>query len=203
MAAPMHDFQHSPSNWAPPVARFFALVPLLDPGDRVDPGASSGRTGPTIAVVPQHTPSEPLDGPPRPSLRVIPGGAEAALRRRRAPEVYRRRRLMAGVVAAAVVLTLVGVIVPLVHDSATAGAPVPPAAAPTPVTGTAATSAMSVASADDAMYLVRPGDTLWSIAASMDPPGDIRAVVDELSRRAGPGPLVAGTRLDVSGLAGS
>jgi LysM repeat protein len=31
------------------------------------------------------------------------------------------------------------------------------------------------------MYVVRPGDTLWSIARSIDPTGDERPLVDQLA----------------------
>jgi nucleoid-associated protein YgaU len=41
-------------------------------------------------------------------------------------------------------------------------------------------------------HTVQPGDSLWSIAARLDPEGDPRPVVDELSAARGGTPLVAG-----------
>lgn len=41
-------------------------------------------------------------------------------------------------------------------------------------------------------HLVRPGDSLWSIAQRIEPDGDPRPVVDELSRERGGAPLVPG-----------
>ena len=49
-------------------------------------------------------------------------------------------------------------------------------------------------------YLVRRGDTLWSIAERLRPEGDPRPIVDELSARSGGAGIVAGDRIDVSGL---
>ena len=49
-------------------------------------------------------------------------------------------------------------------------------------------------------YVVQPGDTLWAIARRLQPTGDIRPLVDELARRAGSAAVVAGQRLDLSGL---
>jgi nucleoid-associated protein YgaU len=41
-------------------------------------------------------------------------------------------------------------------------------------------------------YVVRPGDTLWSVAERFEPGRDPRPVVDELVADRGDGPLVAG-----------
>ena len=41
-------------------------------------------------------------------------------------------------------------------------------------------------------HVVRPGDSLWSIAARVDPGGDPRPAVDELSAARGGRPLVPG-----------
>lgn len=46
---------------------------------------------------------------------------------------------------------------------------------------------------------VEPGDTLWSIAASLDPDGDIRAVVDRLAELNGGSSLTVGQRLVLPG----
>ena len=63
------------------------------------------------------------------------------------------------------------------------------------------TPAASTLSAHSA-YVVRAGDTLWSIARSLHPSGDLRPVVDALESRAGGATLVPGQRLRVDGLGG-
>ncbi|MDQ2726453.1 MAG: LysM peptidoglycan-binding domain-containing protein [Actinomycetota bacterium] len=63
---------------------------------------------------------------------------------------------------------------PLITGAASAGAPRP-----------AATHA----------WLVRPGDTLWSIAAAVHPHGDVRPLVDRLSAQVGGRPLMVDQRL--------
>lgn len=44
-------------------------------------------------------------------------------------------------------------------------------------------------------YLVQPGDTLWSIARSLEPTGDVRPLVDHLARGTGDRPLRPGERI--------
>jgi hypothetical protein len=46
-----------------------------------------------------------------------------------------------------------------------------------------------------ARYVVRPGDTLWSIALRLDPSGDPRPVVDELTGELGGASLQPGEQL--------
>jgi hypothetical protein len=134
----------------------------------------------------------------RPALQVIEGGRKAARPRARAlthprplpPAVYRRRRLGAALALATVVLVsylaIVGVGALLARPAA--GAPATPAAA-------------SGASAVHD-YVVQPGDTLWSIARSLHPHGDVRPVVDQLEARAGGATLVPGQRLRLDGIGG-
>ncbi|MCX7619445.1 MAG: LysM peptidoglycan-binding domain-containing protein [Acidimicrobiales bacterium] len=55
-------------------------------------------------------------------------------------------------------------------------------------------------SAQGTSYLVRPGDTLWSIAKRVRPSGDLRPIVDELASRTGGGPLQPGQRIVLDGL---
>lgn len=45
------------------------------------------------------------------------------------------------------------------------------------------------------VYIVQPGDTLWSIALRLDPGADPRVVVAELEAQAGSDTLRAGQRL--------
>ncbi len=153
-----------------------------------------------IAPYPRSTPARrPAPTSSRPPLRVIPGGRQAArayARKARPvhPAVYHRRRLgvLFGVVSIVVVayLAVTGLGVMLGGGAARAEAR-PASVAP----------AASAASArPSATYVVRSGDTLWSIAHHLHPSGDIRALVDELSSRAGSGPLQAGQRLSLDGL---
>lgn len=57
--------------------------------------------------------------------------------------------------------------------------------------------------ADGDVIIVQAGDTLTSIARSLRPDGDTTRLVEILASRHGPGPLQAGDRLDVAGLASS
>jgi Tfp pilus assembly protein FimV len=51
-------------------------------------------------------------------------------------------------------------------------------------------------------YVVRPGDTLWSIARRLQPDGDVRPLVDRLAARNGGASLRVGQRLDLDGVGG-
>lgn len=131
-----------------------------------------------MVAIAQPTPLDrPLAEPAgRPQLRLVPTGP--AHHRHPASAVYRRRRLaalvlvlslLAGLVAASrVVVGSLGSGTPQPAPEAPA-APLPAAAAP--VAGEA--------------YVVRPGDTLWSIASRLAPGGDVRDVVARLAERNG------------------
>ncbi|MHB1504728.1 MAG: LysM peptidoglycan-binding domain-containing protein [Acidimicrobiales bacterium] len=45
------------------------------------------------------------------------------------------------------------------------------------------------------LYVVRPGDTLWSIAVRMDPSGDPRPLVEQMAQEVQGDTVVAGERL--------
>jgi hypothetical protein len=47
------------------------------------------------------------------------------------------------------------------------------------------------------MYVVKPGDTLWSIATRLDPSGDPRPLVAQLTHQVRGGELLPGSRLDL------
>ncbi|MFZ6004987.1 MAG: LysM peptidoglycan-binding domain-containing protein [Actinomycetota bacterium] len=114
----------------------------------------------------------------RPSLRVLEGGRAPAELARQA--IYRRRRLVALMLAT---VLLVGVLLlanAVVVRTAGGGNPHP----------VAGTSSQSV-------HVVQPGDTLWSIARSLDPDGDVRLTVDRLVDLNGGAPLSVGQRLDL------
>ena len=155
-------------------------------------------------IVTSTAPSEPMGrptpwSPPRPPLELLPGGRRGArqtARARRAPAsrrlaagVYHRRRL--GVALALVTLVAIGYLavsglVGLVDGPARSGA---------------AARAVSASSAPAHTYVVQPGDTLWSIARTLRPHGEIRGLVDQLEARAGGASLAAGQRLRLDGLA--
>jgi hypothetical protein len=63
-----------------------------------------------------------------------------------------------------------------------------PLAAPGPDPGAAVPAAAVV-------HVVQPGDTVWSIARSAQPHGEIRPLVDRLERELGGRPLQVGDRL--------
>jgi hypothetical protein len=161
---------------------------------------------PTTA--PWHRPAAVGPRTPEPAgarrhLRVLEGGPSAARAHRRAsrpPVVDRRPRpvrllpgtLVAGLATALVVaLALVG-LVHLVGAGTAASGPVS-TAAPSPTVVAAAPVAAST-------VVVRPGDTLWTIARSLQPEGDVRDLVDRLVTRAGGAQLTPGQRIDVTGL---
>jgi hypothetical protein len=47
------------------------------------------------------------------------------------------------------------------------------------------------------LYVVRPGDTLWSIAQRLDPGGDPRSLVAQLEDELNGATLVAGEQIQV------
>lgn len=61
-------------------------------------------------------------------------------------------------------------------------------------------SAVDPAPVSAEVYVVKPGDTLWSIAAMVAPGADLRPVVDELAGRAGGASLQVGQIIAVDGL---
>jgi hypothetical protein len=96
---------------------------------------------------------------------------------REAPEVYRRRRTVAlGLLALIAIGLWLGVHSRLVPSGATLG-PSRPAAVQ--------------------VWTVKPGDTLWSIALSVQRHGDIRPLVDALSAEVHGQPLVVGEQLPI------
>jgi hypothetical protein len=115
----------------------------------------------------------------RPHLRLIEGGPDASRRRRQPLAVYRRRRLGALLVAVTALFALLTGAASLER-----GLTDPPAPAP------AATPAV-----DGEVYVVQPGDTVWSIAERLDPGGDIRPTVDRLAEAAGGAALHPGQRI--------
>jgi hypothetical protein len=121
-------------------------------------------------------PAPPL-GAPGPTLRVLEGGRSGSTH---AP--YRRRRILVGLVLTAVVLVAALLTGRLVTGSASP-------------TSADASGAAGVAA--PATYVVRPGDTLWSIASQVAPDLDVRIAVDQLVARNGRSPIVVGQELEL------
>jgi hypothetical protein len=103
----------------------------------------------------------------------------ASSRHRRAQVRARRRRLVLGVAAAA---AIAGLALPL---TALGGRAAMPAST---VPGTAAGTDV---------YVVQPGDTLWSIAERFDGGGDPRPLAEAIARETGSPSVVAGERISI------
>lgn len=123
---------------------------------------------------------------PERHLRLIEGGAATPV----APGVYSRRRLVALVLA---VLLLAGLATGARAVGAALLVPAAPAADAPTLGGDPAVAAAAAPSGP--VHVVRPGDTVWSVARSLDPDGDIRATVDRLVARNGGATLQVGQRL--------
>lgn len=106
-------------------------------------------------------------------------GCDVGVRRRQRAAVRTRRRRF--VLAAVVVGLAVGLGLPL---RALGGAPAPAPRA-------------AAAVATEALYVVQPGDTLWSIASRLDPHGDPRALAEALAKQTGSEAVVPGERLAI------
>jgi hypothetical protein len=101
-----------------------------------------------------------------------------------ADAVFARRRAVAGMLGA---LLLVGVVV----AAPAAGRLLVGIASPMPAARSSPSDASFV------LRTVKPGDTLWALAAEIGGPGDIRARVDELVRLNGGSLLRAGDTVRV------
>lgn len=135
-----------------------------------------------------------LDGLRRPSGVPASGSSNTAM-----TAVYRRRRL-------GVALTMMFLLVASAHLVTVVAAgrlASPPAAESLATEGLGSgsgTMAGAVASPIATLHVVRPGETLWSIARDLQPEGDVRPLVDHLARRHGGSALQAGERLDLDAL---
>jgi LysM domain len=175
-----------------------AIAPLLDTdtADWPDDLFDARWLRPPLRLVPEEgsplpggEPAPPADPPPAalgrrpvptsgpaPTARVAP---DVSVRRGRHAAARRRRRALvlatvAGGLVAALALPLGGL----------------GGAAEVPHPG-------SAAGAGGAVYVVRPGDTLWSIAASVDHGGDPRALAEAIARETGSSVVVPGERIAI------
>lgn len=99
------------------------------------------------------------------------------------PAVARRRRLGAAtLLVGAVLLMLAGSLV--LQAVRTGGGP---------LTATGAAPGINLAS--DQVWVVQPGDTVWSIAQSADPGADVRPLVDRITAELKGRPLYPGERI--------
>ena len=112
---------------------------------------------------------------PRPQLRVLQGGrSPAAL-------VARRTYLLRRVLVASVAVVLVVVLAQLVGSLA----------------GSLAGAVDGPPAASGQVHVVRPGDTLWSLAGDLAPGLDRRVAVDDLLALNGERPLGVGQELQL------
>jgi len=118
-------------------------------------------------------PAVPIPVPPRPAISA-PVGADRPSR-----ATYLRRRMAA-----------VGIVVLLLFLTAIAADAALARIGGGPLTTTGATSGPRTVAAQ--AWVVRPGDTLWGIAESIHPSGDVRPLVDRLSQEVGNAPLYPG-----------
>ncbi len=134
------------------------------------------------------SPTHPLDGAPRPRPR-----APVARPARRLPDRatrVRRRRL-------ALLFTLVVTVVLAVGAARFVGGLVSIGATPGPEPVDVPTGAGRPAPVAGADHVVRPGDTLWSIAGRIAPDEDPRVVVDALEAANGGVDLQVGEHLEL------
>jgi hypothetical protein len=124
-----------------------------------------------LADFPQDLIDQHLESPPQ--LRLLPPSP-----RRPTAADYRRRRVVALGVATLLAL-FAWIAVRSALDRIGGG----------PLAATGATSAVPVSSRS---WVVRPGDTLWSIASAVEPRSDVRPLVDQLAKETGGRPLYPG-----------
>jgi len=173
------------SLWASPATASAAAVAGAELVVRRDRRLAVAGHGSAAAVYAPATPwlrPQPADEPAATSWPLDDGRPHGRRLPDRATRV-RRRRLAVLVVAVLVVLAVVGAV-----RLATAVSSVGGSSDPEPIsTGRAPVAGQT--------YVVRQGDTLWSIAEEIAPDSDPRPVVDALRDANGGATLEVGTRL--------
>jgi len=135
----------------------------------------------------------------RPRVRVVRAPS------RPSDAVFRRRRVGAALLVGAVLLTVAALVAGLMTRS-DGGGSVALRTEPGPGAVVGDLTAYGSAHIDPppgSVYVVQPGDTLWSIARSLAPAGDVRAEVDQLEALNGSASLQAGQRLVLAPTPGS
>jgi hypothetical protein len=150
---------------------------------------------------PARDPVLPRHGRPR-HLVLVPGDGRASrdgVRRRATATVYRRRRLVVlAMLATLLVVTVAtaGRVAAFVGDVGAPTAGLPAVATPAPAPGSPAAGPATRPGAG-AVYVVQPGDTVWSVARRLQPKGDLRGLVDRIVARNGGAALRPGQALVV------
>ena len=125
-------------------------------------------------------------------LRLVDGGAgdHGALthgaKHRQSSATYWRRRIVCLVIAAGLLWALVGAAEPLIGDSSREQSL---------EVQTVFESAAGQSLTAGQVVIVKPGDTLWSIARKLQPTGDIRPLVDRIAKINNGHSLMAGQTL--------
>jgi len=127
--------------------------------------------------------------PAAPHLRLV----RSAPAPRPSAAVYRRRRLAVALLVAAAVAAGCVLLSVRAGDGAST---VRTATAPVVVHDPAAYGAAHLSPPAGAVYVVQPGDTIWSIARQLAPTaGDVRPLVDRIVELNGSAALTTGQRL--------
>jgi LysM domain len=139
-----------------------------------------------LAEIP--TGSTPPDVAPL-RLYVPAGGGPRLSKRRVSAATYHRRRVAA---AGLLLLVALGILVAVQAALGSTGG--------APLSTSGAASGLRPAASES--WVVQPGDTLWKIALSVQPHGDIRPLVDRLAAEVGGGALYPGEVIPIPQPAG-
>lgn len=149
---------------------------ILPDQDADEPaGELEGEPGPWVSLRPAGDWVAPIDGSPSP--RTVLDVAQR--RSRRAAARRRRRAVVMATIAAALVA---GLSLPLAFVG---GAPLD------------AHPGINAPAASGSVYVVRPGDTLWSIASRFAQGGDPRPLARALAKETGSAAVVPGERIAI------
>lgn len=119
---------------------------------------------------------------------------EAGLTQHRPRRVAALRRRRAVVLAGVAGGLVCGLALPF---AALGGSPAAPGTSVAALSASAAAGSASGAAPGETIYVVRPGDTLWSIASRFDHGGDPRPLAEALARETGSAVVVPGERIAI------